>query len=323
MSPRLLLISLMILTTACQDTSAPVSKLPTRPDILLATPKTGEIFLEWHDLATDESRYRVEVSSNGGPWLLLVETAPNVTSATHPNVLHGITYSYRVAACNELGCSDWAQASTKWQTGAPPVLTHLTVIGISANSATIMASAQAYGLPVRFRFVIRKDGEALPVQVTEKLTRAPNASDADGGASASIAHAIYGLEPETNYDVYAVVENDIGQGVAIEPRVFKTTAQGPPILLAPTTLPSALLVRINANGLVTYFRFEIVRAGETFERPLATHSGIVSAGVVPAGVVVFGNFDVVTQSGGRYEWRVVAENASGSVILPVQQWSKP
>jgi hypothetical protein len=313
-SPRLLLLTPLLLAAACQEAAAPMS-LPDGPDLLVATAKTGEILLEWRDVASNERSYRVEVSRNGGPWLLLVEAVPNTVTARHANVERGVTYSYRVAACNAAGCSDFALATT--QIGAPPMLTTFNAMDIGAYNATLKATAQSAGLPTRFWFVVYKAGSSVPVLTTERL--APFAAS-DTTAIVTVSHVLFNLEPLTNYEVSAHAENSVGEAIAVEPKAFRTSGVGPPtvggLLVQQTGRWNAT---VNPNGLVTYCTFEMVRAGESFERPYLIRTDMTEP--VSGDVTVEAKFWMSLERGQSYSWRVIVSNALGSATSEVHTFT--
>ena len=314
MSRRLLWFAPFILA-ACQDAAAPAADYPAKPDALEARATPGEIVLEWRDLAENELSYRVEVSSNGGPWVLLIETAANVVNARHSNVQHNVTYSYRVASCNATGCSDYVLASAKWET-SPPALTTFGATDIGAYNVTLRATALSSGLPTRFWFVVTKAGSNVPVVTTDRLV--PFAAS-DTAGMVSITHVLFNLEPLTEYAVTAFAENAAGETSAVEPKPFKTSGTGPPAIGTMVVLVTGRWqAMVNPNGLTTYCTFELVHAGDSFDRPFLIRTDMAEP--VGSDVMVEAKFwDLVP--GQSYSWRVIATNSAGTVTSPVHTFT--
>lgn len=314
MSSRLLWLALLVLT-ACQDAAAPGARRPVGPAELRATAAPGLIVLEWHDLAENEASYRVEVSREGAPWSLLVETAANVVTARHDNVQHGVTYSYRVASCNADGCSDFAAASAKWES-APPVLMTFDATDVGAYNATLRATALSSGLPTLFWFVITRSGSTVPVATTQRLT-AFVANDTTGVVS--ISHVMFNLEPRTEYQVAAFAENAAGEATAGVPKAFKTSGVGPPTVGGLVVRPLGRWnATVNPNGLTTYCSFELVHAGQSFDRPFLIRTDMAEP--VGSDVIVEAKFwDLVP--GQSYSWRVIATNEAGTATSEVHTFT--
>lgn len=86
--------------------SAPTSPgVPAAPASLVASsagPRT--VRLSWQDRSDNETEFRIERSSGGGAFTLVLRAAANTTSYGASGIPSG-TYVYRVSACNAAGCS--------------------------------------------------------------------------------------------------------------------------------------------------------------------------------------------------------------------------
>lgn len=79
---------------------------PSGASGLSATALNGtKAILNWLDQATNETGFKIERSTLGGPFELIAISAANTTSFTDRNLLPGTTYSYRVIATNTVGDS--------------------------------------------------------------------------------------------------------------------------------------------------------------------------------------------------------------------------
>lgn len=83
---------------------------PGPPSGLTATAAvSGRIELAWKDNSQDETGFEVEYRpSPGNQWYPLTRTAVDVTGLAHMELDAGDTYSYRVRACAESGCSEYS-----------------------------------------------------------------------------------------------------------------------------------------------------------------------------------------------------------------------
>jgi hypothetical protein len=227
MSPRVLLVSLLILSGACSEPAAPPESLsPVKPEGVLTNARTAEIVLSWRDVSSNETRYRIEVRREAATeWTLLAETAANVTSVTHAPVERNVQYTYRVAACNDKGCSDWVEAAGKWQSATNPTLTVITVNGLIATRANFIATGYSGGLTTNVVFTLTKAGNPAIVFRSDILEGfSPDAPETEFGRPITATYTHNGLEPNTDYLLYATATNTIGASAPIPPFAFRTPA---------------------------------------------------------------------------------------------------
>ncbi|MBP3531688.1 MAG: fibronectin type III domain-containing protein, partial [Thermoguttaceae bacterium] len=89
--------------------------------------------LSWTDNATNEVRYEIQSSTNGGEWKSLSNLAANTTSRVCSGLQAGTTYSYRIRAVNADGvASNWVSATivTTVKLTAP---SSLTMVGYNST----------------------------------------------------------------------------------------------------------------------------------------------------------------------------------------------
>jgi hypothetical protein len=88
--------------------SASLPAPPDAPTNLTGTAyPPGKVDLAWTDNASDETEYRVERKLESEVSFTQIATlAADATSHTDDNVEKGLSYVYRVLACNAQGCSD-------------------------------------------------------------------------------------------------------------------------------------------------------------------------------------------------------------------------
>jgi hypothetical protein len=65
------------------------------------------IRLTWTDNSNDEQTFEIQRNSTGanGPWATIGSVAANITDFRDRNYSSGVTYWYRVLACNVGGCT--------------------------------------------------------------------------------------------------------------------------------------------------------------------------------------------------------------------------
>lgn len=72
---------------------------PSAPSNLVATPASpSQVNLSWAEASLGVTSFRVDRSSNGGPFSLLAETASGVTTYQDASASPGVTYTYRIEA---------------------------------------------------------------------------------------------------------------------------------------------------------------------------------------------------------------------------------
>src|SRR5688500_14611897 len=119
------LICLVFLLSCGGDDAAGPSgpQPPAKPANAQAVVGKAEIALAWQDVA-NETHYKLQYRpAYLQSWLNLPDAPANATTAKHTSVEKNVNYLYRVAACNTLGCSDWAETSGQWSVvTTPPAL---------------------------------------------------------------------------------------------------------------------------------------------------------------------------------------------------------
>ena len=122
-----------------------VSLPPMPPGALAANPVAStQMTLSWVDKSTNELQFKLEQSANGFTDVIQVVLGANITNYVVTNLLPGITYSFRLRACNGVGCSDYSNiASTNTGTfsGWMPIFqgidqaTGMSALGVNPTQA--------------------------------------------------------------------------------------------------------------------------------------------------------------------------------------------
>ena len=84
--------------------------------------------ISWVDNSVNETKFQVERKAGTGTFQLLVETAANVTTFADTNITPGTTYSWRIRACNALGCSGYSSEAVATAPDIPTAPGTVTVI---------------------------------------------------------------------------------------------------------------------------------------------------------------------------------------------------
>jgi titin len=111
--------------------------VPASPSDLTASASGCVVTLGWVDHSADEAGFLVERSVSGGAFVTLGTVGANATGYTDATVVEGVTYGYRVSACNAMGNSmPTATASVLVPVSVPTPATGLTAVA-GATSVTV------------------------------------------------------------------------------------------------------------------------------------------------------------------------------------------
>ncbi len=145
----------------------------------------------------------------------------------------GLTYHYRLVASNHNDVNESIEEPSLGEDVAfgPPLLESASVLGASANAATLQAEVNPNDLDTRVRieYVTQADFEAEGF--SEPLST-PEQDIGSAGSTQAATFALSGLAPATAYRYRAVAENVLGEGPEAvigpePPHTFTTQAAGP------------------------------------------------------------------------------------------------
>ena len=307
------LVLLATVLVACEPTIEP-SPVPLTPDLVQATSSPMQIAITWRDNADNETSYRVEGRASDGTWDAVADRLPpNTTLVVHANVAHGVTYHYRVQACNEHGCSAYGEATGSWSDGEPPKIVAVIPGQPSARAIVLTALADGSGLPSTITFFVYQRDPYGAVAWSDPITARPATSVDEGLVGASFQ--VFGLQPNTRYEFFAIIDNAIGAGMS-QREYFATVPEGPPSFQDGHTITHAdgaasMYINIHPGGAETQYTFHLIPKGGSFAQPLVTTNGELPG---------YGSFEVAVgysgplQRGAEYQWRAIARNALGMVI---------
>ena len=84
---------------------------PAAPCCLTVNAGQDVVTIEWNDVSTNETGFRIERSTAGGAWTVVATLSANVTHTSDATVEPGTAYHYRVVAFNSAGASASSEAS--------------------------------------------------------------------------------------------------------------------------------------------------------------------------------------------------------------------
>ncbi len=110
---------------------------PPPPDGLVATAtSSSEVRLEWNDNASNEDEFRIERRRESEDnFVQAGQAGADETTFDDDGLADGVTYVYRVQACNDVGCSSFTDEATVTTPAEspPPPPSNLTAEGISED----------------------------------------------------------------------------------------------------------------------------------------------------------------------------------------------
>jgi hypothetical protein len=208
----------------------------------------GEVDLSWVDGSQNEGIFRIERRLGmAGSWFEIITLPPNSASFTNAGLTPNTSYTYRVRACNDVGCSDYsneAAATTLDVPPAPPSGLRATATG---PTTVHLSWTDESDNELQFR-IERKEGAAGGW--TQIGTRSANGE----------AFSDTGLDPGTHYFYQVRACNTAGCS-AYSNEDDATTGAEPPqapsgLSASPVPLTTIDLVWTDNSNDETLFRIE-------------------------------------------------------------------
>lgn len=263
---------------------------PGAPTNLQADVVSGSrIDLSWAASAGAVAWYMIERRTGGGAFAVIDSVADGTLTYQNTGLLPATQYTYRVRACNPVGCSGFSnQASATTLQLAPGTPTGLQANAVSASRIDLSWSAAA-GLVTWYRIERRTGGGAFAV--------------IDSVPGVTLSYQNTGLSPATQYGYRVSACNLIGCSSASTEATATTlqVAPGAPSGLQATTISASRidLAWSAASGAVGWYSVERRTGGGEFAVIDSLAGGTLSyqsTGLAPA-----------TQ----YDYRVRACNTAG------------
>ncbi|AMV40931.1 fibronectin type III domain-containing protein [Planctomyces sp. SH-PL62] len=264
------------------------STAPAAPINLTAAPGSPTLInLAWTDVATNESGYKVERSTDGVDFAVIATPAANVTTAAVGGLTPGVLYYFRVRAYNgdDSAYSNVASAAPAQVLPVPPVNLTATV---ASNVQVNLSWTDATDNEDQYRVEYSTDGVAF--------TTAGTATASWTGVGSFQAT---NLTPGTTYWFRVAATNAAGSST---PAVVVATTAGQPV--APTGFAaagtSATEVRLTWNDVAGETGYKIERlVGSTWTQ----------IGVVGPDATAFVDSGLTERT--SYSYRIRATNGAG------------
>jgi serine protease len=280
-----------------------VPAVPVAPANLAAA-ITGptSVGLTWTDHSSNEmafslSRRVMTGDTTWSPWLYVSSPAANTTTIADSVLTAGLTYQYRISACNDAGCSAASQSSPV-RLSAPAVPTGAAATAVAANRIQVTwtdASTTETSFTLARRLV-NPDRSLGPPQAIGSV-----AANATVFADSTVT-------PGLTYRYQVRSCNVVGcSAVAATPNVTAPTIPPPP------TNVVAALAAAGTGMQVTWTDASTNETSFTVARRTMNPDGSMglsqTLGRLPAGAVSFGDGTVI--AGGTYRYFVRACNVAG------------
>lgn len=163
---------------------APVIMVPQAPSALVAMGSGSSVVgLAWRDNAVTETGFKVQRSGDGVNFTEIATLAANTTTYSDTTVAPATTYTYRVAAYNSAGQSEYSNQVVHATAAAPPVApSALVATAVSATQVRLAWSHSAAGT----EFVVERSTDGsnfFPVPVTDAYARSFDDTTVAAGAT--------------------------------------------------------------------------------------------------------------------------------------------
>jgi hypothetical protein len=249
---------------------------PGAPSSLqVSAASASQINLSWTAASGTVARYRIERRTGGGAFAVIDSVGSGTLTYQDTGLAAATQYTYRVAACNQAGCSAPSnEASATTGQVAPGSPSNLQANAVSASQINLSWTA-ASGTVAQYRIERRTGGGAYAM--------------IDSVAGATLNYQNTGLAPATQY-TYRVAACNAGGCSAPSNEAAATTHQVPPG--APSNLQATAVSasRIDlswtaASGTVALYRIERRTGGGAFAVIASVGGGTLSyqdTGLVPA-----------------------------------------
>jgi hypothetical protein len=135
-------VALTLLLVGCKEadhgTGTGLPAVPAAPsDLTVEAIGLGRIDLRWKDNSNDEAIFLIEFrQESDSSWTKLDSVLENITTYSHTELAAGTTFSYRVKACDQNGCSPATPERSATALGPGPVVIGPeggTVIGVGGR----------------------------------------------------------------------------------------------------------------------------------------------------------------------------------------------
>ena len=210
-------------------TVLPPPPVPPNPPTGLAASVIGptRVDLVWADAGGNETEFRIERRLAGGSFAQIATTTANTTAYSDTGVNDGRTYSYRVRACNDAGCSGYSGVASASTPAEPPAAPSDLRVGPDGPTRAHLFWFDQSDNETRFEVERSEDGGSNWARV------------ATPGAGVE-EHVDTGLVPVRTYQYRVRACNDAGCSAWSNVAAVTTPPAAPASLSAQATSSSAI-----------------------------------------------------------------------------------
>jgi fibronectin type 3 domain-containing protein len=280
-----------------QKAAPPAGTIPNAPTNLTAqAPTYTAVNLSWTDNSPNDTGFKVYRKKAEGDWKRIGVVGTNVTTFQDTNVSPITAYTYRVAAFNDVGDSDYSNVPTVTTPGVPPP-TPTTFTATAISQARIDLRWAFNGTEVTgFTLERKTEGQTPPDEFDEIATPGPSTRYHQDTA---------GLEPDTTYTYRIKANNQWGSSSwATASATTKKNRPNPPTSLTAASVPNEY-GRIKLDWTDTSDN----ENGFRIERSTRSTGPWNEIGSVGAGITTYTNSGLPSST--TYYYRVCAYNNGG------------
>ncbi len=279
-------------------TTYTIGTSPVAPNSLAGVVQSGyRVQLSWVDASNNETGFIIQRRYAGWIWGDVATTGANVTSYQDTTSIGNVTYEYRIVSTNAAGTSSPSDAilvNTANVAGSGPPATPTNVAAIATSSTQVNLAWTDVATDETGYKIERRIAGGTFAQIALTAANATSYADTTVAASTSYEYRIRATRSTTDgsYSTTATVT---------------TPAPGGSVPSAPTNLTATMTTkpRVQLNWIDT-------SSNETAFTIQRRYTGWIWGDVGTVGANVTSFIDTTSIGNVMYEYRVVAQNGTGS-----------